>query len=354
MKSVERVLVTIDHEEPDRVPLTDHIYMARSLERILGDKGVRVDTAEKYIKVHRLLGLDLICAFPDSGGTVRSGQQPPETLDEWGVRHKTVEGMPWYIEGPIKNLDDFRDYSTPDPSLPLRVRTAREIVKLVKGDLAIAGIVDGPFTKSWLLSGLDLFVKAIYSRPRVIRKILQEVTDYAIELGKSFIESGVDLIWIPDDLGTVDGPFLSPDVFRRVILPYLREIVGSFKKRYVKVLLHCDGQIMPLIDDLIRIGLDGLHPIERKAGMSLAKMKAKYGDRITMIGNVDATELLPHGNEEDIKCQVLECLRTAAPEGGYILASDHSIHEGVPAESAKTMFRLAKKYGRYPTRIDQK
>lgn len=354
MKPVDRVLVTIGHEEPDRVPLTDHIYMARSLERVLGDKGVRVDTAEKYIKVHRLLGLDLICAFPDSGGTVGSGGQAPETLDEWGVRHKIVEGMPWYIEGPVKCLDDFGDYVAPDPSLPARVRTACEIVRLVNGDLAIAGIVDGPFTRSWLLSGLDLFVKAIYSRPRVIRKILQEVTDYAIGLGKAFIESGVDLIWIPDDLGTVDGPFLSPGVFRRVILPYLREVVGSFKKRNVKVFLHCDGQIMPLIDDLIDIGLDGLHPIERKAGMSLAQMKSMYGDRITLIGNVDATELLPHGNEEDIRRQVLECLKTAAPGGGYILASDHSIHEGVPAGNAKTMFRLAKKYGRYPIRIDQK
>ena len=353
MESVERVLVAIGHEEPDRVPLTDHIYMARSLERVLGDKGVRVDTAEKYIKVHRLLGLDLICAFPDSGGTVRSGDQASGTLDEWGVRHRIIDGMPWYIEGPIKSLDDFWDYTTPDPSLPLRVRTAHEIVRLVKGDLAIAGIVDGPFTRSWLLSGLELFVKAIYSRPRVIRKILQEVTDYAIELGKAFLESGVDLIWIPDDLGTVDGPFLNPDVFRRVILPYLREIVDPFKKRDAGVLLHSDGQIMPLIDDLIDIGLDGFHPIERKAGMSLAKMKAMYGDRITLIGNVDATELLPHGNEEDIGRQVLECLKSAAPGGGYILASDHSIHEGVPAGNAKTMFRLAKKYGRYPIGTDR-
>ena len=352
MRPVDRVLVAIDHEEPDRVPLTDHIYMPQSLERILGESDVRIDTPAKYVKVHRLLGLDLICAFPDSGGTVNPGDQKSETIDEWGVRHRIVDTMPWYIEGPIRSLDDFESYTTPDPSLPLRVRTAREIVRLVKGDLAIAGIVDGPFTRSWLLSGLDLFVKAIYLRPGAIRRILQEVTEYAIELGKAFIEAGVDLVWIPDDLGTVDGPFLSPNVFRHFIFPYLRELVDSFKKRSVRVLLHCDGQIMPLIDDLIEIGLDGLHPIERKAGMNLAEMKATYGDKLALVGNVDATDLLPRGKEEDIERQVLECLKTAASGGGYILASDHSIHEGVPSESAKTMFRLAKKYGEYPIRID--
>lgn len=64
MRSVDRVLLTIEHGEPDFVPLTDHIYMQRSLEGILGEKGVRTDTPEKYVKVHRVLGLDLICAFP--------------------------------------------------------------------------------------------------------------------------------------------------------------------------------------------------------------------------------------------------------------------------------------------------
>ena len=142
-----------------------------------------------------------------------------------------------------------------------------------------------------------------------LRRLLQRLTKFAIGLGEIFIEAGVDIIWIPDDLGTVDGPFLSPNTFRHMIFPYFREIVDSFKKHGVKVLLHCDGQVMPLVDDLIEIGIDGLHPIERKAGMNLAEIKAKYGDKLTLIGNVDATEVLPHGTEEDIKKQVIECLK---------------------------------------------
>jgi len=98
------------------------------------------------------------------------------------------------------------------------------------------------------------------------------------------------------------------------------------------------------------MGFDGVHPIERKAGMNLDVMKKEYGDKLTLIGNVDATELLPHGTSLQIKKQVLECLRIAAPGGGYILASDHSIHEGVRSANAMFMFKAAKKYGRHPLR----
>jgi uroporphyrinogen decarboxylase len=352
MRSLERVLTTIEHEEPDFIPLTDHIYMPKSLEGILGEKGVRVNTPEKYVKVHRQLGLDLISVFPDAGGTVKpEGSYAHEEVDEWGVKHRIIDGMPWYIEGPIKNIEGFEDYVTPDTSLPIKFKSARKIVRLVKGDLAIAGIVDGQFTRCWLLSGFNLFVRALYHNLGSVRNLLEEITRYIIDLGKGFIETGVDLIWITDDLGMVDGPFLNPYAFKHVIFPFFNEIVEAFKKQGVMVLLHSDGQIMPLMDDLVKTGLDGVHPIERKAGMNLREMKDKYGDELTLIGNVDATEVLPYGKEKDIQRQVLECIKNAARGGGYILASDHSIHEGIPPKNVSIMFRLARKYGKYPIRI---
>ena len=352
MKPQERVLTTSEHEEPDYVPLTDHIYMPKSLEGILGQKGVRINTPKKYVKVHRLLGLDLICAFLDSGETVKPQiSSENEMVNEWGVKYRIVDGMPWYMEGPIKNLEDFETYVTPNPNLPCRFKSAHEIVNLVKGDLAVAGVVDGPFTKCWLLSGFDLFAKSVYLKPAAVHKLLDKVTRYIIDVGIGLIETGVDLIWIADDLGTVKGPFLNPSIFRKIIFPYFKKIVDTFKKRGVKVLLHSDGQIMPLMDDLVQMGLDGIHPIERKAGMDLLEMKEKYGDKITLIGNVDATYLLPYGSREEIEKQVLECIKTAAPGGGYILASDHSIHEGVQPKNAIIMFKAARKYGRYPIRF---
>jgi len=208
----------------------------------------------------------------------------------------------------------------------------------------------GPFTQGLLLFGFTNFMRTLHVAPSSVRRITEKVEGFQTELGKIAIDMGVDIVWIPDDLGMTDGPFLSPQAFRKYIFPSMKSEVEAFKKRGVKVLLHSDGQIMALMDDIVEMGFDGIHPIERKAGMSLELMKAKYGDRLTLIGNVDATDLLPHGTAQQIRRQVLECLQAGAPGGGYILASDHSIHEGVKSANTKIMFEMARKYRKYPVR----
>jgi len=351
--SKERVYVTLEHEEPDLVPLTDHIYMQRSLEGILGEKGVRTDTPQKYVKVHHVLGLDLICAFPGKLADPSSQNreiEEGESVDEWGLKHRTIDGMGWYLEGPIRTVEDAEEYEVPNPFLPWRVETVSEIVKLTKDDLAIAAIIGGPFSTGMFLFGFTNYMRTLHTAPSSIQRITEKVAWFQTELGKIVIDMGVDIIWMPDDLGMKDGPFLSPQAFRKHIFPSMKEMVNTFKNKGVKVLLHCDGQVMALMDDIVEMGFDGFHPIERKAGMNLELMKARYGDKLTLIGNVDATYLLPHGTNEEIKQQVLECLGIAAHGGGYILASDHSIHEGVKSSNAKAMFEIARKYRRYPIR----
>ncbi|MCW4020852.1 MAG: uroporphyrinogen decarboxylase family protein, partial [Candidatus Bathyarchaeota archaeon] len=103
-----------------------------------------------------------------------------------------------------------------------------------------------------------------------------------------------------------------------------------------------------IMDDLIELGIDGLHPLERKAKMDIGEVKSLYGDKICLIGNVDASVILPLGSHEEITSQIKECIETAAPGGGYIFASDHSIHPGIPENRAKFLFETAEKYRKYP------
>jgi uroporphyrinogen decarboxylase len=84
--------------------------------------------------------------------------------------------------------------------------------------------------------------------------------------------------------------------------------------------------------------------------MDLKVLKEKYGDELTFIGNINAKTVLQEGPTEMIEKQVQECLEIAAPGGGYILASDHSIHQGIPSTNAKLMFKTAKHHGKYPLR----
>jgi len=346
LNSKDRVLASLDHEEPDFVPLTDHIYMPRSLERVLGKPGVRIDTPREYVKVHRILGLDLIAAFPSAFPMAQVENEI--YMDFWGTRWRIVDGMPWYLEGTLKTEEDLENFVPSDPSDSKLYASIKGIVKLVGGELAIGGVVEGPFTRSWMPMGIQTFIKMLYTNRNVIRRFIEKVTNFFIDLGKNQIDLGVDVIWIPDDMGYAHGLMMSPELFREFIIPYLKKMIDTFKRRGVKILMHNDGQIMAIMDDLIEAGIDAIHPLERAAGMSLEIMKNKYGDKITLIGNVNSKTVLQYGSFYQIKEQVLECLRTAAPGGGYILASDHSVHEGIPSDNIKYMFKIARRYGKYP------
>ena len=173
------------------------------------------------------------------------------------------------------------------------------------------------------------------------------MTKFQIELGKGFIDRGVDIIWLDEDLGDVKGPLVRPALFREFIAPYMKEMVDAFKAKGAKILIHSDGNIMSFVDDLVKIGVDGLHPIERAASMSLPLLKQRYGSVLTLVGNVNAKTVLQDGPLEAIETEVKECIRDAAKGGGYILGSDHSIHPGIPAENVKFMFEAARRYGKY-------
>lgn len=337
----------MEHEEPDRVPMTDWIFRPESLEAILGESDVRVDTPEKYIKVHEMLGLDLINAYMPSYHNDRV-EGLKEFVDEWGIRWRVVDHMPWYHEGTLKTAEEIENFFAPDPHNPKLYSAVEEIVKRVDGKMAVAGIADGPFTAGWSVMGFKEYVKALYETPGLMRRFIQKIADYYTEVGKHLIDIGVDMIWSPDDLGYSNGPLLSPRLLREFILPYFREEVNAFKKRGVKVLMHNDGQIMPVMDDLVAAGIDGIHPIERAAGMDLELMKSKYGDKLTLIGNVDSKTVLTQGPREAIEKQVLECIGIAAHGGGYILASDHSIHKGISSGHVRLLFEVGKRYGKYP------
>ena len=118
---------------------------------------------------------------------------------------------------------------------------------------------------------------------------------------------------------------------------------------YIK---HLDGNVMPLLDILVNeIGIDGLHSIEPPAGMDIAEVKSKYGDRLTLLGNIDCAGVLSRDSQEDVINEVKDILRKASPGGGHIFTSSNCIHSGVHFQSFLTMVDSLNKYGCYPISI---
>ncbi|MCD6529007.1 hypothetical protein J7L06_01795 [Candidatus Bathyarchaeota archaeon] len=134
--------------------------------------------------------------------------------------------------------------------------------------------------------------------------------------------------------------------FREFELPNIRRVVDLARKKGVPVLKHSDGNIYPILDDMIEAGIRGIHPIEPGA-MDLRDVKLRYGRKICILGNVDCRYVLPFGSEEDVRRDVRRCIDAAAEGGGFILTSSNSIHANCKVENVYIMVNEARKYPLY-------
>ncbi|MBA7624977.1 hypothetical protein ES703_32397 [subsurface metagenome] len=172
------------------------------------------------------------------------------------------------MDFPIKDRSDLKRYKLPDPELPERMEEIRLAQELGGDEAAIVGGVQGPLTTVILLSGLTNVFTNIVDDPSFVTDIFRLSNEYFKVAVRKMIEAGVDVICVPEDLGFASGPFFSVDHFRKLLLPFIEELFEEALQHDVPTFLHCDGNINTYLDDLLAIGFNGLHPIQRTAGMS--------------------------------------------------------------------------------------
>jgi uroporphyrinogen decarboxylase len=156
-------------------------------------------------------------------------------------------------------------------------------------------------------------------------------------------------VWVANDLTFGTGPMISPQAFRDHVFPWYREMASRCHKNDLLFFLHSDGNVMPLMEDFIDMGLDVLQPIDPGC-MDIVKVKQMYGDRLCFVGNV-SNELLRTGSPEEIDRRVRELIRDVAPGGGYCVGSGNSVPEWARFENYMAMREAALKYGKYPIRL---
>jgi len=157
----------------------------------------------------------------------------------------------------------------------------------------------------------------------------------------------VKIVYTGDDFAYNKGPLMSPQHFRELFYPGLKRVIQGFKDLGLYVIKHTDGNIWPIIDMIIDSGIDCLDPIDPQGGMDLGEVKAKYGDRVALKGNVDCAHLLSFGTTEEVIEATKIALKQGMPGGGFILSSSNSIHSAVKPENYAIMVRTVKEYGSY-------
>lgn len=352
----ERVLCALDNRQPDRVPIFDFLYSRKLYAEVIG-RVPEFYNGEDVMQCAAKIGYDLVVMPLGGFGGIRYYSTASQQYqDEWGTTYHQDRVHAWPADAPVgfplKERSDWKNFRVPDPAQAGRLREIDIALRLGRETgIAVFGAVRGPFTATWLLFGIERFSLLLYDDPDFLAEVIAACTDFFIEGGRQMAAAGVDGICFADDYGSVNGPFISPAHFEKFILPHLKRLVQAFKAMGLPVMMHSDGRIRRLMDTLVSTGINSYHPIERGAGMDLLDIKQNYGDKICLMGNVDNKTTLVTGSVADVEAQTMECIRIAAPGGGYILASDHSVKDDMPNENIFALYNTGRKYGQYPISI---
>jgi uroporphyrinogen decarboxylase len=191
----------------------------------------------------------------------------------------------------------------------------------------------------------ELYVM-FYEEPELAHEKARHKVAESVEIAKRQVDQGVDFICVNIDYGYNDGPFLSPSMFSEFVTPYLTEVVSNMHALGTKVILHSDGDLRLILDQLISSGIDGYQSIDPQGHMDIADVKAKYGEKLILMGNVK-TSMLQEVNEEQIRKSVQYCMKYGKPGGRYIFSTSNCIFSGMPLESYEIMLDEYEKLALY-------
>ena len=338
MTSEERVLRVLQRQEPDRVPHFEWVVDHRVREALCPGCKSHNDFAVQM--GHDAIIVDL--------NYKKERVAANRWLSEWGyVSQDTDEEHGVEVELPIKTMRDFESYTAPDPHFSGRFADVEDAVQNYKGQKAVIVHLNDVFSLPRYLMGMQGLIMAIVREPELVKNLVEMSVTVNLELAKEVVARGVKIVYTGDDYAYNKGPLMSPKHFRELFYPGLYRVMQGYKELGLYVIKHTDGNIWSLIDMIIDSGIDCLDPIDPQAGMDLGEVKAKYGRRVALKGNVDCAQLMTFGTPDEVIEATKDALRKGMPGGGFILSSSNSIHSGVKPENYAAMLQTLKEFGRY-------
>lgn len=352
MTSCERFSRMYQHREADRIPIIDTPWNA-TIERWQRE-GMPEDTG--YVD---FFGLDKVVGIAVDNSPRYEAKVLEETdtyvvrTTQWGATLKNWQhaaSTPEFIDFTIKDRESWAKAKA-------RMQPTRDRINwkhLAKNYPVWKK--EGYWIEAGLWFGFDVTHSWAVGTERVLIALIED-PEWCMDLFGHFLDVGtalLDQVWDagyhfdcvswPDDMGYKNTPFFSLQTYREVLKPFQKKAVEWAHAKGARARLHSCGNIMPFLPDLVEIGMDGLNPIEVKAGMDPTLIKRTYGDRLLLHGGINA---VLWDKPEAIKAEMERVVPVLKQNGGYIFSSDHSVPSSVSLEDFRGIVTLARELGRY-------
>lgn len=352
MTTEERIRRMYEHKEADRVPVIDDPW-AGTLRRWRAE-GMPVSADWRdYLGIDKTvsIGVDITPQYEER--VIEETDRYIIKTSKWGVtmKHfKEEDSTPEFLDYKVVDEESWAEakalMTLSDDRIPRQLLKNNYARWKAEGQWITAEFWFGfDVTHSWMM-GTETTLIAMMEEPELVQDIIGTYLDRCMKLFERIWDAGYrfnEIRW-PDDMGYRGTTFFSPAMYREIVKPFHKKAVDWAHERGIYARLHSCGNIMTLVDDILETGIDGLNPLEVKAGMDALKLKREHGDRLLLHGGINAVLW-------DDADAIIDEIRAKVPvlkeNGGYIFASDHSIPNSVPLENMKRIIEEVKKSGSY-------
>ena len=375
MISRQRLIVSLDHKEPDRVPISlggsahkisdSRHHLLKQHFGIEGEGERRLTGASMSYADNRLLDalntdIRFVHLRPPAG--YMENKAPDGTwVDEWGLTHRVMQDGYYELGGtPLAEASvvDIEKYSWPDPHDPTRLVGLRREAEALHSETEFAigayrPTISGIFELAHHLRGMEKLLTDMLLNKSFVDALLWKLAEVLGEFYKVYLgEVGpyVQLVELADDVGTQNGPMFSPKLYEELLLEkhtYLAAIVHEYAPE-AKFMLHSCGSVKHFIPYFIDAGFEILNPVQPLAKhMAPIDLKAEFGNDMSFLGGVDVQQTM-RGPIEGVREEVIRRIEELAPGGGFVLAPSHNFGDDVPLENILAFFETALEFGAYP------
>ena len=387
----ERVLAAINLDEPDRVPVHAILIDANNVDEILGKpkitdfdtieqlqrenpdgwaeeltiliEGIETSVFTRCVEAAAAIGLDCMQVGILPFYIYEDPSDPRLLMKDifgrvWEARNNEGNINPYYLYGTMNSPEKWKETkeNIEGPMTEKYTKMAkkffRRINKKHKDNIFVAVTNDlaGVFESASQGMGLTYYSRMLHKKPSFIKEVHEVIAEFTAACYNAYMDAGAELFVESGDLAYKTGPMMSPKKFTEVLLPAYKIITDTVHERGKKIVLHTDGQVTPLLDFVVNCGFDGLHSLEPTAGVDLALVKKKVGDKLCLWGNIDVAHDLTYGTKDEVFAAVKHSIKTAGPGGGYIV-SPANMHPTVKVDNLRWMVEATKEFGEYPINL---
>jgi len=387
----ERILAVLNLEEPDRVPCHTILIDANNVDKILGKpqitdfdtfEEVKRDNPDNWVKemsalvesVETSVFSRMVEAAIEIGlDCMQVGFVPVEFIDDpneernllkdpfgriWEARDNEGNFNPYYLYGTTNSIEKWKEVkeNLKGPMTEKYTKFVKKFYRRInkkhkdKIFVAVTNDLAGVFESASQGMGMAFYSRMLHKDPNLIKEVHEVIAQFTKDCYMSYMDAGAELFIESGDLAYKTGPMMSPKKFYEVLLPAYKMITDAVHERGGKIVLHTDGRVTQLLDFVVDCGFDGLHSLEPTAGVDLAFVKKKVGDKLCLMGNIDVAHILVDATKEEVYDAVKYAIKTGGPGGGFVVSAAN-MHPGVNVPNLRWMVEATKEFGTYPLNL---